>query len=90
MPQGQAVDIRDRQFIVLLRKYFAQERNEGKVVSTIDPDERVEKVMGIGKRTVQEVYGEYKKTGKIIPAKIEFKGKPPYKISPQLETVIRR
>src|SRR5205823_9122829 len=36
MPQGQAVDVRERQFVVQLKEYFDQERRQGPTVSTQD------------------------------------------------------
>ncbi len=89
MPQGKVIDIRDREVIVLLKKHFDQERREGIVVSTKDPSERVAKILGISKRIVQEVFREYSKKGDVLAPDVEYKGRPPHKIKPCLETVIR-
>ncbi|MDQ3966514.1 MAG: hypothetical protein M3246_08730, partial [Actinomycetota bacterium] len=55
MPQGKAIDVRDRQFVVRLKDYFDQERHQGLSVSTQDPAGRVAKALGIGKRTVKAI-----------------------------------
>src|SRR5437016_13717902 len=55
MPQGKAVDLRGRQFVVRLKEVFDQERRAGAVVSTKDPAGRVAKALGLGKRTVKDI-----------------------------------
>ena len=54
MPQGQAVNFRERQFVVRLKAYFDQERQQGLSVSTQDAVGRVAKALGLGKRTVKD------------------------------------
>jgi transposase len=90
MPQGQAVDVRERQFVVRLKDYFDQERRQGPSVSTQDAVGRVAQALGLGKRTVKEILRTYRQTGQVATATLESKGKPPYRIQPALETVIRQ
>ena len=61
MPQGKAIDVRDRQFVVRLKDYFDQERHQGLSVSTQDPAGRVAKALGIGKRTVKAILSTYQR-----------------------------
>jgi transposase len=90
MPQGQAVDVRERQFVVQLKEYFDQERQQGPTVSTQDAVGRVAQALGLGKRTVKEILRTYRHTGQVAPATLDAKGKPPYRIQGALETVIRQ
>ena len=90
MPQGQAVDVRERQFVVQLKEYFDQERRQGPTVSTQDAVGRVAQALGLGKRTVKEILRTYRQTGQVATAPLDAKGKPPYRIQPALETVIRQ
>jgi transposase len=90
MPQGRAVDVRERQFVVRLKEYFDQERRQGPVVSTQDAVGRVAQALGLGKRTVKEILHTYRQTGQVALAPLESKGKPPYRIQQALETVIRQ
>ncbi len=90
MPQGQAVDLRERQFVVRLKDYFDQERRQGPSVSTQDAVGRVAQALGLGKRTVKEILRTYRQTGQVATATLESKGTPPYRIQPALETVIRQ
>src|SRR5881398_3398869 len=90
MPQGQAVDFRERQFVVQLKEYFDQERQQGLSVSTHDAVGRVAQALGLGKRPVKEMLSTYPKVGQVAVPALEPKGKPPYRIQPALETVIRQ
>jgi len=89
MPQGKAIDLRERQLIVRLKEHFDEERFHGPVVSTEDPAGRVAKALGVGKRVVKEVLSNYHQTGTLTPFESPPKGKPPYRVQPALETVIR-
>jgi transposase len=75
-PQGKAIDVRDRQFVVRLKDYFDQERHQGLSVSTQDPAGRVAKALGIGKRTVKGILSTYHQGGQIAAPVLESKGKP--------------
>ena len=90
MPQGKAVDLRGRQFVVRLKEVFDQERRAGAVVSTKDPAGRVAKALGLGKRTVKDILSTYHHTGQLLAPSVEAKGKPPYRIQAPLEKVIRQ
>jgi transposase len=90
MPQGRAVDVRERQFVVRLKEYFDQERRQGPAVSTQDAVGRVAQALGLGKRTVKEILHTYRQTGQTALVPLESKGKPPYRIQQALETVIRQ
>jgi hypothetical protein len=90
MSQGQAVDFRERQFVVRLKAYFDQERQQGLSVSTQDAVGRVAKALALGKRTVQEILSTSHTAGRVAVPALESKGKPPYRIQPAWETVIRQ
>ena len=90
MPQGQAVDVRERQLVVQLKAYFDQERRQGPTVSTQDAVGRVAQALGLGKRTVKEILRTYRQTGQVATATPDAKGKPPYRIQRALETVMRQ
>lgn len=90
MSQGQAVDFRERQFVVRLKEYFDQERQQGLSVSTQDAVGRVAKALDLGKRTVKEILSTYHKAGQVAVPALASKGKPPYRIQPALEPVIRQ
>jgi len=90
MPQGQAVDLRERQLVVRLKEYFDQERRQGPSVATQDAVGRVAQALGLGKRTVKEILRTYHQTGQVALATHESKGTPPYRIQQALETVMRQ
>ena len=90
MPQGKAVDLRGRQFVVRLKEVFDQERRAGAVVSTKDPAGRVAKALGLGKRTVKDILSTSHHTGQLLAPSVEAKGKPPYRIQAPVEKVIRQ
>jgi transposase len=89
MPQGKAIDLRGRQLVLRLKEHFDEEKFQGPFVSTADPAGRVAKVLGLGKRVVKEIVSEYRQTGTLSPPELASKGKPPFRIQPALETVIR-
>ena len=90
MPQGKAVDLQERELVIRLKEHFDRERDQGSSVSTKDPADRVAKALSIGKRTVKEILSTYHKTGQVVAPVLEAKGKPPYRVAPALETVIRQ
>ncbi len=89
MSQGKPIELRERQLIVQLKEHFDQERFQGPFVSTKDPAGRAAQALGIGKRVVKEIVSHYHRTGKIASPELEYRGKPPYRVQPALETVIR-
>jgi len=90
MPQGQAGDFRERQFVGRWKESFEQERQQGLSVATHDAVGRVAKALGLGKRTVKELLSTYPKGGQVAVPALESKGKPPYRLPPALETVLRQ
>ncbi len=72
-----------------MNEHFDQEKFQGPSVSTKDPSGRVAKALGLGLRVVKEIVSNYHQTGKITSPELASKGKPPYRIQPALETVIR-
>ena len=72
MSQGQAVNFRERQFVVRLKAYFDHERQQGRSVSTHDAVGRVAKALDLGKRTVKEILSTYHKAG---PHSTELSGR---------------
>jgi transposase len=90
MSQGKAIDVWERQFVVRLKAHFDQERRQNSLVSTQDPEGRVAKALGIGRRSVKEILSTYHKTGQVTVAVPQSKGNPPFRIKPALETVIRQ
>ena len=90
MSQGQAVDFRERQFVVRLKDYFDQERQQGLSVSTHDAVGRVAKALDLGTRTVKEMLSTYHTAGQVAVPALASTGKPPYRLQPALETVMRQ
>ena len=90
MPQGKAIDLRERQLVVRLKEHFDEERFQGPSVSTMDPAARVAEALGLSKWAVKEVVSDYRRTGKVASANLVPRGKPPYRIPSALETVIRQ
>ena len=89
MPQGKAIELPERELIVRLKEHFDEERFRGPFVSTEDPAGRVAKALGLGKRAVKEIISNYHQTGTLAAPDVASKGKPPYRVQPALETVIR-
>src|SRR5881396_591637 len=77
MPQGKAVDLRGRQFVVRLKAFFDQERRAGAVVSTKDPAGRIATALGLGKRTVKDILSTYHRTGNALRPLLTQKASPP-------------
>ncbi len=90
MPQGKAVSSRQRELVIRLKEHFDRERCQGSSISTKDPAARVARAMGLGKRTVKEILGADHRTDPAVSARLETRGKPPYRVTPALETVIRQ
>jgi transposase len=90
MSPGKALDARERQLVVQLKHHFDPERQAGPLVTTKDPAGRVAAALGIGLRTVKEILSTYHRTGTVSEPALEHKGKPPDRIQPAFETVIRQ
>jgi transposase len=89
MSRGKAYTKGQKEFIVTLKQLYDQEKHNGGTVSTQDAAKRVAKGLNVSLRTVKSILSEYNRTGKIEPASTN-RGKPPFSISSQLETVIRQ
>ena len=90
MPQGKAVDLRERRLVVRLKEHFDEERFRGSSVSTTDPAGRVAEALGLSKCAVKEIVSDYRRTGEVASPNLASRGKPPYRIQSALETVIRQ
>ena len=90
MSQGKALDLRERQLVVQLKQYFDQERLGGPFVATKNPAGRVAVALGISLRTVKDILSTYHQTGHVSLPELKHKGKPPYRIQPAFETVLRQ
>jgi transposase len=77
------------EFIVTLKQSYDQEKLDGEFVSTKDSASRAAKGLNVSLRTVKSVLSEYNRTGKADPPSAD-RGKPPFRISSPLETVIRQ
>lgn len=88
--QGRPVDGRQRELVVQLKRHFDLERIKGPSVSTDDPMGRVADALGLGKRTVQAIVTSSRKRRQCAIPVPATKGKPPYRVQPALETVIRK
>lgn len=89
MAQGKAINAQERELVIRLKQHFDEEHRRSPIVSTKDPAGRVAKAMGIGKRTVKTILSTYHQSGQVVAPVLERKGKPPYRVTPALETMIR-
>ena len=86
--QGKEFSSEITQMIVNLKLHFDSEKKTGKFVSTQNAIKRVATGLGIGEITVKRIMADYNK-GKIKERKIRDRGKPPYKMSDNLQPVVR-
>jgi len=86
--QGKEFSPEMTQMIVNLKLHFDSEKKTGKFVSTQNAIERVATGLGIGEITVKRVMADYNK-GNFRDATIKERGKPPYKMSDNLQPVVR-
>jgi transposase len=89
MPQGKAIDLRERELVVRLKEHFDEEKFRGPTVSTMDLAGRVAEALGLSKCAVKKIVSDYRRTGEVASAKLASRGRPPYRIQSALETVIR-
>lgn len=54
MPQGKAIDLRERELVVRLKEHFDEEKFRGPIVSTMDPAGRVAEALGLSKCAVKK------------------------------------
>lgn len=88
--QGQELTAGMRQMIVNLKSHFDAEKKIGEFVPTKNSTKRVAEGLGIGEATVKRVMADQKK-GEAQKRNIHDKerGKPPYRLSTNLQPVIR-
>ncbi len=89
MPRGKAYTKGQKEFIVTLKKSYDKEKRDNEIVSTKDPANRVAQGLNVSLRTVKSILSEYNQTGKVNSASTT-RGKPPFRVSSALETVIRQ
>jgi transposase len=86
--QGKEFTPEMKQMIVNLKLHFDGEKKDGKTVSTKNAMARVARGLGIGEATVKRIMAAYKR-GEINEAEEKERGKPPYRLSLNLQPVIR-
>ena len=89
MARGKAYTKGQKEFIVILKQSYDQERFAGETVSTKDPANRVAGGLTVCLRTVKSILSKYNRTGKVNTPSTN-RGKPEFSISSPLETVIRQ
>ena len=89
MSKGKAYTKGQKEFIVILKKSYDQEKLNSDVVSTNDAAKRVANGLRVSLRTVKSVLSEYNRTGKVDSPSTN-RGKPPFSISSPLESIIRQ
>lgn len=77
-----------KQLIINLKLHFDSEKRASRFVSTKNATERVVHGLGIGEATVKRIMAEHKH-GKGIISEIKERGKPPYRLTMNLNPVIR-
>ena len=86
--QGKEFTTEMKQLIVSLKLHFDKERKAGKSVSTKNATRRVVQGLGIGEATVKRIMAAHK-TGTEFVIEEKARGKPPYRLSLNLQPVIR-
>ncbi|KPA09264.1 hypothetical protein MHK_010534 [Candidatus Magnetomorum sp. HK-1] len=76
------------QMIVNLKHHYDEEKKAGKFVSTQNSLKRVSIGLGIGEITVKRIMADYNK-GETKKYLSSDRGKPPYRLSDNLQVVIR-
>lgn len=86
--QGKEFTAEMKQLVVDLKLHFDTEKKLGKFVSTKNATKRVAQGLGIGEATVKRIMVAHKH-GKGIEEETKERGKPPYRLSCNLQPVIR-
>ena len=86
--QGKEFTPEMKQLIVNLKQHFDEEKKAGKAVSTKNAAGRVAHGLGIGEATVKRIMATLKQK-KVVVVKEKERGKPPYRLSLNLQPVIR-
>lgn len=87
--QGKEFTPEMKQLIVNLKLYFDKEKKIGKPVLTKNATGRVAHGLGIGEATVKRVMAAHKQRKKYVVEEEKIRGKPPYRLSLNLQPVIR-
>lgn len=86
--QGKDFTPEMKQLVVNLKTHFDSEKKSGKNVSTKNSARRVAQGLGIGEATVKRIMAAHKQ-GKSISSEDKDRGKPPYRLSLNLQPIIR-
>ena len=86
--QGKEFTAEMKQLVVDLKLHFDTEKKLGKFVLTKNATKRVAQGLGIGEATVKRIMAAHKH-GKGIEEETKERGKPPYRLSCNLQPVIR-
>jgi len=86
--QGKEFTPEMNQLIVNLKQHFDEEKKAGKSVSTKNATGRVAHGLGIGEATVKRIMAAHKQE-KVVVVEEKERGKPPYRLSLNLQPVIR-
>jgi len=89
--QGKEFSPEMMQLVVNLKLYYDEEKSLGKTTSTENPVLRVSKGLSIGEATAKRIMAQYNKDGeKILLKPSKDRGRPPYRISSNLQPIIRK
>ena len=86
--QGKEFTLDMKELIVNLKLHFDEEKKAGKSVATKNATGRVAHGLGIGEATVKRIMAAHKQ-GKGLVIEEKERGKPPYRLSLNLQPVIR-
>ena len=86
--QGKEFTPEMKQLVVNLKQHFDEEKKAGRTISTKNATGRVAKGLGVGEATVKRIMAADKQ-GKGIVAEEKERGKPPYRLSLNLQPIIR-
>ena len=86
--QGKEFTPEMKQLVVNLKQHFDEEKKAGRTISTKNATGRVAKGLGVGEATVKRIMAADKQ-GKDIVAEEKERGKPPYRLSLNLQPIIR-
>jgi len=86
--QGKEFTPEMKQLIVNLKQHFDKEKKAGKTVSTRNAIGRVAHGLGVGEVTVKRIMADHKQ-GKVLVVEKKERGKPPCRLSLNLQPVIR-
>jgi len=89
--QGKQLSEEITELIIRLKEYHDDERKAGKFVPTKDPAGRTAKATGLGVATVKRIMARYAQNeGKIVVRVPQRPGRPPSRISPNIQPVVRQ